>query len=1302
MHPAIQKINWVYFREGVDDFERSFMDLLAIFERHRHYVQQHTHFLIRAIRWEQKHHQPRRLLIADQLQQAEHWLKTRFEQTQPPCVPTDLHCTFITESLKNSRNLMTQVFLAHAESDIEALHQIRGSLQREGIVVWSSETDVRTGDDFSGAVERGIEQADNVVYLLSPAAVRSQICQHELDYALSLHKRLIPVLVQPVAPADVPLALRDLQYVDLTDNVKAEDYQLDESQLLQILQQDAAYYERHKVLLAQALKWERQNHNPSILLRGYNLSHAATWLETAKTRNVHAPTSLHHHFLTESLRRPAVDSLDVFVSYSRVDADLARSINNRLQLQGYLTWFDQESIAAGTADFEQEIYSGIRASDTFLFILSPQSISSPYCDREVEYAASLNKRIVTILYRSVDETKLNSTLAKIQYLDFRGDKGDFETRFGELVRTLDTDRNYLRSHTKWLQRALEWEKAAKNTDLLLSGSPCAVAEDWLALAEVHQKQPPPTPLQKTFIRESQSALETARHRERRQLWHLRSLLGLSIVGLIGAAALAGIAGKQYQRANATLIGQVEALSESSLILSDSHRAFEGLLTVLRIGRERSMVRRFDKDLEQLIGQAFWHALSTPMEKVQLEEHTDKIRDISFSPDGQRLATASNDGTVRLWTARGKLLKTLTIGSRAFGVHFSPDSQTLVTRSRDKILGIWDREGNLIEAIENQVVDLGVAFSADSQFFVAKSTADEARLWTKTGELVASLPHAELDIIQLSQQSSIVLTRSKDGFIKLWSLDGTPSKTFDYPDFDHTLLSRDGQWLVLFGDSNRPSLLVMVNVDTAERRVFEHEWPINRVTFSDNPAYLATYQRSGNSPVTLWNIENRQKQQIRVEDTVNDVSFGGLSQLLAVAESSGAVKLWNFSGEQLHSLLHNAPVEIVGFSPDEETIVTLSNDHDIKLWHFLDPNVLQLGTHQDWATRMQFSPDGKRIVTTSHDRTARIWERNGRFVRALRGHTQAIQAVAYSLDSRMIATGGKDKTVRIWSDDGELIQTLPRHDDAIRNLAFSPDQSKLLTRTNTGMLYGWDLSGTLRFRKEGEYRPTFMQGTGTFITTSGPNINVWREDGTFVQRIEAHKEVLTGLTVSQDGQLIGSSSMDGVAKLWSVTGEHRATLPHDNVVRDVAISPDGAHVVTVSEDTTVKLWKTSGELVETLQGHDRLVFAVDFSSDGRFFATAGNDQRVIIWDLEGNELQSQRFPAEIYRIAFSPDNRQLAATGEHNSVLVWNLALDKLPRSSLNWDTYVAWAMKQGCDRMRTYLENKPEGDRDRTLCEGID
>ena len=84
---------------------------------------------------------------------------------------------------------MTNVFLSHAEEDRDTLETIYNSLTRAGLTVWTNWRDIQTGMDFKTEIGQGIEAADNIVYLLSPAALQSTWCQYELDYACSLNKR---------------------------------------------------------------------------------------------------------------------------------------------------------------------------------------------------------------------------------------------------------------------------------------------------------------------------------------------------------------------------------------------------------------------------------------------------------------------------------------------------------------------------------------------------------------------------------------------------------------------------------------------------------------------------------------------------------------------------------------------------------------------------------------------------------------------------------------------------------------------------------------------------------------------------------------------------------------------------------------------------------------------------------------------------------------------------------------------------------------------------------------------------------
>jgi hypothetical protein len=167
---------------------------------------------------------------------------------------------------------------------------------------------------------------------------------------------------------------------------------------------------------------------------------------------------------------------DVFVSYSRRDAVFVRRIADSISERGKEVWLDSEGIADGEV-FPEAIKRAIEQSDAFLFVITPDAVSSAYCENEVEYARDLQKRIVPVLRELVRDSELPAEIRNRNWIPFTED-AEFDHSMGRLVSALDTDLEANKAHTRWLVKALEWSSEGQDKSFLLRGSELKSAEEW--------------------------------------------------------------------------------------------------------------------------------------------------------------------------------------------------------------------------------------------------------------------------------------------------------------------------------------------------------------------------------------------------------------------------------------------------------------------------------------------------------------------------------------------------------------------------------------------------------------------------------------------------------------------------------------------------------------------------------------------------------------------------------------------------------------------------------------------------------
>ena len=127
----------------------------------------------------------------------------------------------------------------------------------------------------------------------------------------------------------------------------------------------------------------------------------------------------------------------LFISYSRKDIDSARRLTEAFERQNLDFWIDWEGIPP-TVDWWKEIEKGIEEADAFLFLISPDSVTSKVCKQELEHATKNGKRLIPLVVRNVKAEEASQVLRSLNWIFIRP-RDDFNASFEKLITALKTD-----------------------------------------------------------------------------------------------------------------------------------------------------------------------------------------------------------------------------------------------------------------------------------------------------------------------------------------------------------------------------------------------------------------------------------------------------------------------------------------------------------------------------------------------------------------------------------------------------------------------------------------------------------------------------------------------------------------------------------------------------------------------------------------------------------------------------------------------------------------------------------------------
>jgi len=161
-----------------------------------------------------------------------------------------------------------KVFLSYSRRDSsEFADDLIDGLELAGFAPFL-EHDIAAGEDWEARLGGLIQEADTVVFIVSPEAVKSERCSWEVDKTLNLSKRLLPIIHKPVRDADIPEQLRRRQFIDFS---KGLSITRPLRELADALHRDLEWIREHTRLGELAVRWQSRKQPDSLLLRAMSL-----------------------------------------------------------------------------------------------------------------------------------------------------------------------------------------------------------------------------------------------------------------------------------------------------------------------------------------------------------------------------------------------------------------------------------------------------------------------------------------------------------------------------------------------------------------------------------------------------------------------------------------------------------------------------------------------------------------------------------------------------------------------------------------------------------------------------------------------------------------------------------------------------------------------------------------------------------------------------------------------------------------------------------------------------------------------
>lgn len=905
---------------------------------------------------------------------------------------------------------MPDIFISYSRRDQDFVKGLVDFLVEDGREVWVDWESIPLTADWFEEIKAGIEGADAFLFIISPDSVRSEVCAAEIEHAINMNKRFVPLLyrelIEPHDKAALHPKISSHNWTFMrTDAEVKENLVL----LTGALDTDLEHARIHTRLLTRALEWDHRGRDASFVLRGNDLKEAVVWLDDTEGKE------------------PDVNEIQIeYIQASQV-AERWRKRERALTI----------GIAVGIV---------VAVLSAVIALSQAVDAKNQRDEAQAQRAEAVRQReraqLLSLAANSQVALTNNNTDLSIA-LALAANQGDNEQRSGETERALAEASYSPGTIRRFEEHESGVSAVAFNPDstIAASGDNDGIIFVWdVNTADVIRR------IEAHSFRVNSVAFDPDNQYIVSASCGEQDEAGACVRGEIILWDVE--TGEEVRRfeGHTSDVNAVEFDSTGARLLSGSVDLTMRLWDV-ETGEQLGNYRRH---LGPVVDVAFHPidptlavslAIDTPPTLWNLETGAEVIRytdhdvmdepnlevgSIAFSPDGEEIFSSFGI-PARFWETETGFLYSEMLGHGSYvnSVAISSDGLFGLTSAwRENSFRVWDVFSGfeLIRFEGHGGVIRDIAISHNNRYALSASDDGTARVWDlANGAEVNSLPGHTDDIYATIYSPNmdngyILASAGLDEKVRIWDVEANNEIAVleGHTDDVWTIAySSDGSKLVSGGEDNVARVWDMETYEELAVLGPHDDWVTTVAVSPDGNTVLTG---SNDQMVRLWNIETGRliREYAGDDGQLRSVAFTpDGTRFVSGADIARLIDIE--TGEVLQEFVgHSSRINSAAFNSDGTLLVTGSADATIRLWETESGRLQTLFEgHSGQVRTVMFNEDDTTILSSAADATIRLWSVNGLELRIFTGHAEWVNQASFSPDGNFAASGSWDDTIKIW-------------------------------------------------------------------------------------------------------------------------------------------------------------------------------------------------------------------------------------------------------------------------------------------------